>query len=203
MEQNTIRGVFVVPIVLQKIESWLEQAKQHDHIIEPTAMTLATAGLDGFPSARTVLLKAIDEQGAVFYTNGNSQKGLELAINPQASLLFYWMPLKRQIRISGTVTAVSEHESNEYFASRSRGSQIGAWASHQSETLESYEALMQRTKEYETKFEGQEVPRPEYWYGWRVSLNRVEFWHEGEFRLHHRELYEREASGWKHTLLNP
>ena len=189
--------------VVTKIETWLEEAKAHPHIIEPTAMTLATADEHGFPSARTVLLKALDEKGAVFYTNGTSQKGKELAINPQASLLFYWMPLKRQIRISGVVEPVTEHESDAYFASRSRGSQIGAWASHQSAPLESYDALMQRTKELEAEFEGVEIPRPEFWHGWRVALNRVEFWHEGDFRLHRREVFTHKGSGWERELLNP
>lgn len=189
--------------VVAKIEEWLADAKAHPEITEPTAMTVATANADKFPSARIILLKGLDEKGAVFYTNANSKKGQELLINPQASLLFYWMPLGRQIRISGAVTPTTDTESDAYFSSRRRGSQIGAWASDQSAPLASYEALMERTKEYEAKFEGQDVPRPEHWHGWRVALSRVEFWQEGEFRLHRREVYTREASGWKHELLNP
>lgn len=189
--------------IVEKIEEWLADAKAHPHINEPTAMTVATADANNFPSARTVLLKGLDEKGAVFYTNGTSQKGQELAINPQASLLFYWMPLKRQIRISGAVTIVSDAESDAYFASRRRGSQIGAWASDQSSPLASYESLMQRTKEFEAKFEGKDVPRPEYWHGWRVALSRVEFWNEGDFRLHERETFTREGNDWKRELLNP
>ena len=188
---------------LPKIQHWLAEAANHPDITEPTAMTVATADETGFPSARIVLLKILDAQGAVFYTNANSQKGGELLVNPQASLLFYWMPLQRQIRISGPVTPTNEEESDAYFASRRRGSQIGAWASQQSEPLESYETLMQRIKALEAEYEGQEIPRPPHWHGWRVALRKVEFWQEGEFRLHHRELYTRHGSGWEMGLLNP
>lgn len=189
--------------IVAKIEQWLADAKAHTEIIEPTAMTLATADEEGAPSARTVLLKGLDSTGAVFYTNANSQKGQELAINPQAALLFYWMPLKRQIRISGNVSPVMGDEADDYFASRRRGSQIGAHASDQSAPLESYEALMERTKQLEAEFDGTDVPRPAHWHGWRISLNRVEFWQEGDFRLHQREVYVPTGSGWEKTLLNP
>ncbi len=188
---------------LEKLSEWLSQAKNHPEIIEPTAMTIATADTSGMPSARIVLLKSFDKAGMVFYTNGNSQKGQELAINPQAAILFYWMPLKRQIRINGNVSPVSEAESNAYFASRSRGSQIGAWASQQSEALESYETLTNRTKTLEAEYKGKDIPRPPHWHGWRVSLNSIEFWQEGEFRLHQRERYTHHGHGWEHELLNP
>ncbi len=190
-------------IPIERMKQWLEDAANHPHIIEPTAMTLATAGKDGMPSVRTVLLKGFDEKGVVFYTNANSQKGKELAINPQASLLFYWMPLKRQIRVTGAVTPVIGAEADEYFASRSRGSQIGAHASDQSTELESYDTLTARTKKLEVEFEGKDVPRPEHWHGWRVRLRQIEFWQEGNFRLHERELYVNKGKGWEHTLLNP
>jgi pyridoxamine 5'-phosphate oxidase len=188
---------------LEKLALWLKEAEASPEVSEPTAMMIATADEHGFPSVRTVLLKHWDELGLVFYTNANSQKGQELAINPQAEILFYWMPLKRQIRVRGNVTPTTTEESDAYFASRRRGSQIGAHASQQSEPLESYDSLLNYTKELEAKFAGEEVPRPEHWHGWRVSLNRIEFWQEGEYRLHERECYEHHGSGWTQTLLNP
>lgn len=188
---------------IEQVNLWLEDAAQHPAITEPTAMTLATADAHGFPSARTILLKGFDAKGAVFYTNSNSQKGQELIINPQACLLFYWMPLQRQLRISGDVEKVSDPESDAYFQGRRRGSQIGAHASHQSEPLENYETLKARVREKEKEFEGDVIPRPAHWFGWRVSLNRIEFWQEGEYRLHQRYLYQHKGSGWEFTMLNP
>ncbi|MDG1286677.1 MAG: pyridoxamine 5'-phosphate oxidase [Rickettsiales bacterium] len=190
-------------VPIDRIQQWLKDAADHPQIDEPTAITVATASKDGMPSVRTVLLKGFDKTGIVFYTNAQSQKGQELSINPQASILFYWMPLKRQIRISGNVTPVIGEEADAYFASRRRGSQIGAHASDQSAPLESFETLMTRTKALETEFNGAEVPRPEHWHGWRVALSQIEFWQEGDFRLHERELYTNKGSGWEHTLLNP
>lgn len=186
-----------------RIEKWMNEAREHPHIKEPTAMALATSSENAMPSVRMVLCKEVTERGVVFYTNNSSQKGMELSINPHASVCFYWMPMMRQIRVTGNVTPVNKSEANEYFASRTRGKQIGAHASDQSQPLKSYEELLDRTQAIEKEFEGMEIPRPPYWSGWRIALDRVEFWQEGKYRLHEREVYVREAAGWNKILLNP
>lgn len=186
-----------------RITHWVEEAKQHPQIAEPTAMSVATVDAEGMPSVRTLLLKGLDIRGLEFYTNNQSRKGQELQANPKVCINFYWMPLGRQIRVRGPVTPVSTAESDAYFASRRRGSQIGAWASDQSRPVESHEILMQRVAEYEKRFEGKEVPRPPHWYGWRLNPQEIEFWQEGEFRLHHREYYHRSGEGWEKVLLYP
>lgn len=170
---------------------------------EPTAVTLATADKNGEPSVRVVLLKNWDERGFVFYTNSLSHKGNDLTENPQAALLFYWMDLERQIRVEGKVEQVTGKEADDYFASRRRESQLGAWASQQSQTLQSREVLLKRLEEYRTKFEGQDVPRPPHWLGYRVIPKTIEFWQEGDFRLHQRQLFTRKGNDWEVTLLNP
>lgn len=170
---------------------------------EPTAMTLATADKNGEPSVRVVLLKNWDERGFVFYTNSLSHKGNDLTENPQAALLFYWMDLERQIRVEGKIEQVTAAEADAYFASRRRESQLGAWASQQSQTLQSREVLLKRLEEYRTKFEGQDVPRPPHWLGYRVIPKTIEFWQEGDFRLHQRQLFARQGNDWEVTLLNP
>lgn len=173
---------------------------------DPTAMVVATAGLDARPSARTVLLKARDERGFVFYTHLDGRKGLELQENPHAALLFHWPRVRRgvQVRIEGEVKRVSEDESDAYFASRPRGSQVGAWASRQSETLASREEFEQRVAAVEEEFAGRDVPRPPRWGGLRVWPRSIEFWYGAEFRLHERVLYERDArSVWVKRLLYP
>ncbi len=162
-----------------------------------TAMYLATATPDGRPSLRTVLLKAHDARGFVFYTHLDGRKGRELKTNPRASLLFHWprVRLGVQVRIEGGVSIVDEAEADAYFASRPRGSQLGAWASLQSEPLESRETFEQRLAESEREFEGREVPRPPRWTGLRVDPERVEFWYAAEHRWHERWLYERDLAG--------
>jgi pyridoxamine 5'-phosphate oxidase len=189
--------------LLEQFRQWLEEASNHPHISEPTAMCLATADSHGLPATRIVLLKGYDERGFVFYTNYEGAKSVELKANPQASLLFYWMPLMRQVRIAGAVEAVSATESDTYFATRPRGSQIGAWASLQSQPMEGRETLLARIAEFERKFEGKEVPRPPHWGGWRVVPQSLEFWQEGEFRLHERVRYLPTAEGWQPSLLFP
>lgn len=173
--------------------------------LEPTAMSLATADLDGRVSVRTVLLKAHDERGFVFYTNGRSRKGREIATHPQAALLFHWKTLRNQIqvRIEGRVETVSQAEADAYFASRPRGSQIGAWASDQSETLSSRAQFEARIDEAERRFGGQTVPRPEHWTGYRVVPDRIEFWYGAEFRLHERFCYEVIEGQWRKRMLYP
>ncbi len=171
-----------------------------------TAMTLATATANGQPSARTVLLKARDARGFVFYTHLDGRKGREMQANPQAALLFHWPRVRDgvQVRIEGDVVLVDEAEADAYFASRPRGSQIGAWASLQSETLPSRQTFEQRITDVEREFEGHEVPRPPRWTGFRVVPRAVEFWYGANFRLHERCLHERDADGtWSTRMLYP
>ena len=184
-----------------------EEAQASPRELEANAMTVATATPDGHPSARTVLLKAFDERGFVFYTHLHSHKGRELETNPRAALLFLWRSLRDagiQVRIEGAVEQVDAAEADAYFASRPRMSQIGAWASHQSETLASAEAFDQRIAETEARFAGQDVPRPSGWSGFRVMPEALEFWYGAQFRLHERWRYERDAAGqWTKRMLFP
>ncbi|MEG3192181.1 pyridoxamine 5'-phosphate oxidase [Lysobacter sp. D1-1-M9] len=173
---------------------------------DPTAMVVATAALDARPSARTVLLKAFDARGFVFYTHLDGRKGRDLQANPHAALLMHWPRVRQgvQVRIEGAVEVVNDEEADAYFASRPRGSQIGAWASKQSETLESRDAFVQRIAQVDREFEGREVPRPPRWSGLRVRPERVEFWYGAEFRLHERFAYESDLAGeWSKRMLYP
>lgn len=169
----------------------------------PEAMTLATATPDGRPSARMVLLKQVDQDGFVFYTNYRSAKASQLDANPHAALVFYWAQLDRQVRVEGSVSRTSEAESREYFRTRPRESQIGAWASEQSEVIGSREALEQRAKDLETLYGDREIDCPEHWGGYRVKPERIEFWKSRVGRLHDRILYEREGDGWSISRLAP
>jgi pyridoxamine 5'-phosphate oxidase len=189
--------------VLAKFDAWLADAAAHPHIAEPTAMTLATADLHARPSARIVLLMVHDARGFVFYTNLTSRKGRELAENPQAALCFHWMPLQRQVRIEGAVEQVDDAEADAYFASRPRDSQLGAWASLQSQAMEDPDALRMRMAEMAARYAGRDVPRPAHWSGWRLVPKVVEFWQQGEFRLHDREVYRMADGGWRMTKLYP
>ncbi len=171
-----------------------------------TAMTVATAGDGGRPSARTVLLKAFDAAGFVFYSHLDGRKGRELQANPQAALLFHWPRVRNgvQVRIEGEVELVADAEADAYFASRPRVSQLGAWASHQSETLDARDTFEARLARYEAEFEGRDVPRPPRWTGFRVVPRAVEFWYAATFRLHERWLHERAADGtWSKRMLYP
>ncbi len=173
---------------------------------DPTAMAVATADRDARPSVRTVLLKAHDARGFVFYTHLDGRKGLELQANPHAALLFHWPRVRHgvQVRIEGPVERVSDEEADAYFASRPRGSQLGAWASKQSETLESRETFEQRLAQVDQEFEGREVPRPARWTGLRVRPEAIEFWYGADFRLHERQLYECDPVGdWSQRMLYP
>ena len=175
--------------------------------LEPNAMTVATATVQGRPSARTVLLKSFDAQGFVFYTHLHSHKGRELEANPRAALLFLWRSLREagiQVRIEGAVEVGADAEADAYFASRPRLSQIGAWASHQSETLVSREAFEALIAQVEKEYEGRDVPRPQGWGGYRVIPDALEFWYGAQFRLHERWRYERDAGGaWSKRMLFP
>ena len=171
-----------------------------------TAMTVATASLDARPSARTVLLKAHDARGFVFYTHLDGRKGRELQANPHAALLFHWPRVRDgvQVRIEGPVEIVSDEEADAYFASRPRGSQLGAWASKQSETLEAREQFDERLAQAEREFEGRDVPRPPRWTGLRVKPDTIEFWYGANYRLHERQAYERDVAGdWHRRMLFP
>lgn len=174
---------------------------------EYNAMVVSTAGLDARPSSRVVLLKDFDERGFVFYTHLDSQKGRELQANPQAALLFLWRRMRQdgvQVRIEGDVQLVAAAEADAYFASRPRMSQIGAWASAQSQTLASREEFAERVAKVEASFEGREVPRPEGWGGFRVVPRTFEFWYGAQYRLHERWRYDADAAGhWSKRMLFP
>ena len=175
---------------------WLEKATRKE-INNPNAMTLATVGNDGRPSARMVLLKDVGPGGFTFYTNLESPKSRELAENPNAALLFHWKTLDRQIRIEGAVEQVSDQEADAYFATRPRASQLGAWASHQSQAMDGWADLEKRLAMYTAKFHIGPVPRPEFWSGFRLHADRFEFWKQGNFRLHKRFVFTPSASGSK------
>jgi pyridoxamine 5'-phosphate oxidase len=188
---------------LDAFQSWFDEASKLD-VPNPNAMTLATVDPDGRPSARIVLLKGIDERGAVFYTNKNARKGRALAANPRAALVFFWDELGKQVRIEGVVSEVTDEESDAYFVSRPRMSQIGAWASRQSEPAANRAELDAAVEEVEKRFANQDVPRPPYWGGYRVTLETIEFWQGHPFRLHDRVVYMRNADGnWQCQRLFP
>ncbi|MBD2136661.1 pyridoxamine 5'-phosphate oxidase [Anabaena sp. FACHB-1237] len=187
----------------KQFQTWFSQAVEAQ-LTEPNAMTLATCTPDGQPAARMVLLKDVDEQGFVLFTNYNSHKGQELAINPQAALVFWWAELERQVRVVGTVEKISSAQSDSYFEVRPPKSRLGAWASNQSEVIPSREILEQQLKDFERKYENQEVPRPPHWGGYRVIPTKIEFWQGRSSRLHDRLLYTRlEDGSWKIERLSP
>jgi pyridoxamine 5'-phosphate oxidase len=183
---------------------WLQEAGQSEPV-DPNAMAVATVDSHGLPNVRMILLKGADERGFVFYTNCGSAKGLELAANPKAALLFYWKSLHRQIRVRGPIAPVSDAEADAYFATRSRESRIGAWASDQSRPLASRADLEDRCAAREAEFAGGEVPRPPYWHGYRVVPLEIEFWVGGRHRLHDRIVFRRSApdAAWTKTRLYP
>ncbi len=186
-----------------QFKKWFEQALAAQ-LPEPNAMTLATATLDGQPSARMVLLKDFDEQGFVLFTNYNSHKGQELAANPQAALVFWWAELERQVRIVGTVEKISPEQSDSYFEMRPPNSRLGAWASNQSQVIVGREVLERQLLEFQHKYENQEVPRPPHWGGYRVIPREIEFWQGRSSRLHDRLLYTRgDNHSWKIERLSP
>lgn len=180
-----------------------QREAQRTEPLEATAMTLATVDERGWPSARIVLLKEVDERGFVFYTNFGSRKARELEASKRAALCIHWASRTQQVRVEGTIERVSDEEADLYFASRPRGSQIGAWASRQSEDLESRQLLDARVAEYEAKFGDGPVPRPPFWGGYRLVAERIEFWYGHDDRLHDRDLFEKTEQGWKPSRLYP
>ena len=186
----------------QLFELWFDDAKKAG-ILLPEAMSVSSCNSDGQPSSRMVLLKDYDNDGFVFFTNYTSRKSQELSENNKVALLFHWNVLQRQIRIEGTVEKVSVQESADYFHSRDRGSQVGAWASKQSSKLQTATELADNVEYYTQKFAGQEVPLPEFWGGWRVKPNYIEFWQGRASRLHDRVCFEKSASGWDNFKLQP
>lgn len=187
----------------QKFNEWFCEAIADKRIHEPTAMSIASVNENFQPSNRMVLLKKHDENGFCFFTNLKSRKAQEIFINSSVSLCFYWGVLGRQIRIEGLAKLVENFEADEYFATRPRDSQIGAWASLQSSTMEDHQDFEKRIKFFNEKFKDQTVLRPEFWSGFRVEPNYFEFWHEGKYRLHHRQIYKKIINGWEEKILYP
>jgi pyridoxamine 5'-phosphate oxidase len=197
LEEHDLR-----PEPLEQFRAWFEEARSGG-VAMPEAMALATAAPDGAPSARMVLLKGFDERGLVFYTNYESRKGRELAANPHAALLFHWEPLGRQVRIEGGVERVDSAESDAYFQSRPRGSRLGAAASHQSEVLRARAELEARVAALEAEFAAGDVPRPDWWGGYRIEPAVWEFWQHRDDRLHDRFRYRRDGGAWTVERLSP
>ena len=193
----------VDPDPIVQFHRWFEKVIEAD-LHEPNAMILATATTtEGKPSARTVLLKGYDERGFVFYTNYEGRKAKEIEANPRCALLFYWGELERQVRIEGRASRLSGEESDAYFASRPRGSRLGAWASEQSSPVEDRSILEERVKALDAEYEGREIPRPPFWGGYRVEPDTIEFWQGRESRLHDRLVYLRNGGEWKIVRLQP
>jgi len=190
------------PDPITQFQTWLNDAFAVKLPL-PEAMTLATATPEGMPSARMVLLKQVDHEGFVFFTNYNSAKARQLDANPNAALVFYWAQLDRQVRVEGSVTRTSAEESREYVATRPRESQVGAWASEQSEAIACRAALEERAGELEERYRDQEVDRPEHWGGYRLKPERIEFWKSRIGRLHDRLLYQRAGDSWTIARLAP
>jgi pyridoxamine 5'-phosphate oxidase len=187
---------------MELFAEWFDAARESG-IFLPESMSLATATPDGVPSVRMVLLKTVDERGFVFYTNYESRKAVEMEENPPAALCFHWGILERQVRIEGRAERVSQEESERYFATRARGSRIGAWASKQSEPLPDRSELEENVRRYDAEFSGVEVPLPPFWGGYLVRPIRIEFWQGKADRLHERLLFERDGDIWKAVRLYP
>lgn len=193
------------PDPIARFNALLAEAKRLDRAVlpEPTAFALGTVSPDGQPSVRILLIKQVDDRGFVFYTNFESRKGRELSATGKAALCFHWQPMEVQVRVEGPVTHVSDAEADAYFASRHRGSQIGAWASRQSQVIDPPGELERRVAEFEAEFAGRDVPRPPHWGGWRLAPTAIEFWKNMPSRLHVRHKYTRDGSRWRVETLYP
>lgn len=187
---------------IQRLQALLDEARQTD-LAEPNAMTLATVSPEGRPTARVVLLKGLDERGAVFYTNTLSRKGQQLDANPRAALCFFWQPLTAQVLIEGCAERVADAEADAYWATRPRESQLGAWASEQSRLLTDRETLEARYADYERQFAAQPIPRPAHWTGYRVVPDLIEFWFGRPGRMHERQRYHLHNGAWRRDWVNP
>ncbi|GLQ06544.1 pyridoxamine 5'-phosphate oxidase [Sneathiella chinensis] len=188
--------------LIEEFESWLKEAEKSE-LNDANAMSLATVNEEGQPSVRMVLLKEVDERGFTFYTNFESQKGRELLATRKAALCFHWKSLRRVVRVEGDIEVVSDEEADSYFNSRARDSRIGAWASQQSRPMEGRFTLEAAVAKYAAKYAVGTIPRPEYWSGFRVIPNRIEFWKDKPFRLHERRQYTRTEQGWTEAVLYP
>jgi pyridoxamine 5'-phosphate oxidase len=191
-----------LPDPFEMFERWLTEAVRAE-VRDVNAMTLATASAEGAPSARIVLLKGVDRRGFVFYTDYRSRKASELEANPRCALVFYWPELERQVRVTGEVARASRAESGQYFATRPRGSQIGAWASVQSSVIDRRSALDESVADITLRFEGKDVPLPDHWGGYRVTPETIEFWQGRDNRLHDRLRYVKEGEEWRRERLAP
>lgn len=193
---------YTTEAIMARFEEWYSEARASG-LTYPDAMTLATADASGQPSARIVLLKAHDVRGLTFFTNYTSHKSQQIKANQQVALCLYWEPLGKQVRVEGRAEPTSEAESDAYFATRPRDSQIGAWASLQSSTMQQRDDLKTRFAEIAARYEGRTIPRPPHWGGWRVVPHRIEFWEEAPYRLHRRDVYTHAADGWVEEMLYP
>lgn len=203
MRDDVTKGDFTEsPEPYRLFAEWLEDATASE-LNDPNALALATVDPDGLPNVRMVLLKGFDEHGFVFYTNYESNKGREILSSMKAAMCFHWKSLRRQVRVRGTIEKVSDEEADTYYASRARGSRIGAWASRQSRPLEGRFALEKAVAEYTAKFAIGSIPRPPYWSGFRLVPSSIEFWHDRQFRLHDRVVFEPDGDEWKKTRLYP
>ncbi|SDS64751.1 Pyridoxamine 5'-phosphate oxidase [Gillisia sp. Hel1_33_143] len=187
----------------QLFTNWFEEMEAQKDQHEVNAMTVSTIGDDGFPKSRVVLLKEYSEDGFIFYTNYTSEKGLAIAKNPQVCISFFWPTLERQVIIKGLAERSSEEKAEEYFRSRPKGSQLGAWASNQSSKIESREVLERKLEELKAKFNGKEIPKPQFWGGYLVRPVSIEFWQGRESRLHDRILFEKDENSWSYKRLAP
>ncbi len=188
--------------ILQRFADGFDRARE-EQLPEPNAMTLSTADDQGRPTARTVLLKGVDADGFVFYTNLGSRKGRQLAVNPHVSLVFWWREHEEQVLVDGVARPVDDAEADAYFQSRPRGSRIGAWASLQSTELDTRQQLLDRVRALEAEYDGRDIPRPPHWSGFRVDPHRVEFWYGREYRLHERICFTAADGEWRESMLYP